>query len=579
MSAGSPRRRPLARLLLDWKVLFVCSQLTALGSAVLGPITFEEIAGRAGVHFKSNSSPTPLRHQPEPLVAGVAVFDYDGDGYLDIYFVNGAGMPSLVKQGPQYQNRLYHNNGDLTFTDVTEKSGLGGAGYGIGVAVGDYDNDGRPDLYVANVNGNQLFHNNGNGTFTDVTKKAGVGGGYYKGKKMWSVAAAWLDYNNDGLLDLFVSNYCRWDPATEKPCYINGQNGERVSCNPRYYEPLPSTLYRNNGDGTFTDVSSRTGIAAHFGRGMGVAVADYDGDGYPDIFVANDVMPNQLFHNIRGERFEEVALDAGVAFGEDGNVISGMGADFRDVRNNGLPDIWMTALDKQMFPLFLNQGDGHFVEKTAASGLAADTYEMSGWANGIADLDNDGWKDLFVVRSHIDDNVHEYSPRTYGEPNAVFRNLGKMGNGKFKNVSATAGPDFQIPAAHRGLAFGDLDNDGRIDAVVAVLNGQAQIFHNTTQNGNHWILLRLSGTKSNRMGIGAKIRLTAADGSVQYNHATTSMGYAGSSDSRVHFGLGANAVAKEILITWPSGIKQVLRDVAVDRVLPVTEPRAGTDVK
>lgn len=568
-------RHPLIRLSFDWKVFLVCFPLATLGSVVSGPITFEEIAARAGVHFKSDSSPTPEKHQPEPFVAGVALFDYDGDGYLDIYFVNGAGMPSLVKEGPQYKNRLYRNNHNLTFTDVTDKAGVGGAGYGMGVAVGDYNNDGWPDLFVANVNGNQLFRNNGDGTFTDVTKKAGVGGGFYHGKKMWSVGAAWLDYNNDGLLDLFVSNYCRWDPDTEPPCYANGQNGERVTCDPRYCPPLPNTLYRNNGDGTFTDVSVETGIAEHLGRGMGVAVADYDGDGYPDIFVANDNSANQLFHNIRGKRFEEVALEAGVALGEDGNVLSGMGVDFRDVRNIGLPDIWMTAIEKQTFPLFMNLGDGHFAVKTAAAGLGMDTFEMSGWANGMADLDNDGWKDLFVARSNIDSNVHRFSPRTYEEPNVLFRNLG---NGRFQNVSATAGPDFQIPGAHRGLAFGDLDNDGRVDAVVPVLNGQAKIFHNTTQNGNHWMLLKFSGTESNRMGIGAKIRLTAADGSVQYDHVTTSMGYASSSDSRVHFGLGANTVAREIQISWPSGIRQVLRDVAADRVVAVTEPHGGKSV-
>src|SRR5579862_470032 len=281
---------------MRWRLLLLCAPLAVLaGSAALGPITLEEIAGRAGVHFSSSNGAGARRQQPAGLIAGVAIFDYDGDGFPDLYFVNGAGLPSLVK-GAGQKNRLYHNNGDLTFTDVTDKAGVGGTGYGMGVAAGDYDNDGRPDLYVANVNGNQLFHNNGNGTFTDVTAKAGVGGGSYEGRKMWSVAAAWVDYNNDGLLDLFVSNYCQWDPNNETPCELNGS---RVFCNPRYYKPLPNTLYRNNGDGTFTDVSVETGIAQHAGRGMGVAIADYDGDGYPDIFVVNDDTPNQLFHNLK----------------------------------------------------------------------------------------------------------------------------------------------------------------------------------------------------------------------------------------------------------------------------------------
>jgi hypothetical protein len=552
------------------RLLAVVVALAALAllaaSPALGPITFEEISERAGVRFVSNSSPTPLKHQPETMVAGVAVFDYDGDGYPDIYFVNGAGMPSLIKEGPQYKNRLFHNNHDLTFTDVTDKAGLGGAGYGMGVAVGDYDNDGFPDLYITNVNGNQLFHNNGDGTFTDVTAKAGVGGGYYKGRKMWSTSAAWLDYNNDGKLDLFVSNYCQWDPDTETRC---PQNGINTFCNPRAYGPLPHTLYRNNGDGTFTDVSAEAGLNRYLGRGMGVAIADYDGDGYADVFVANDDAPNQLFHNIGGRRFDEVALDAGVALAEAGNAISGMGADFRDVFNRGRPDIWESAMEKQTFPLYRNLGHGQFAEGTAFAGLGLETGGMSGWSNGIVDLDNDGWKDLFVARSNVLDNVELFSARHYQEPNTVFRNLG---NGKFRNVSATAGEAFQVPAVYRGAAFGDLDNDGRIDVVVSVLNGAARIFHNTTRNDNHWLLLRLSGTKSNRMGIGAKIRLTAADGSVQYNHVTTSVGYASSSDARVHFGLGASASAKEIQIVWPSGIRQTLHDVAADRVVPVTEP-------
>ena len=548
--------------------LLLCLASGMLGAAALtAPITFEEIADRAGVHFLSNSSPTPFKHQPEPMVAGVAIFDYDGDGYPDLYFVNGADMPSLVKTGPQFSNRLFHNNGDLTFTDVTDKAGVAGAGYGMGVAVGDYDNDGRGDLFVTNVNGNQLFHNNGDGTFTDVTAKAGVSGGVFAGKKMWSSSAAWVDYNNDGLLDLFVANYCQWDPNNETPCMINGN---RVSCNPRMYKPLPNTLYRNNGDGTFTDVSAETGIAAHPGRGMGVAVADYDGDGFPDIFVANDDFPNQLFHNQGGKHFEEIADDAGVSLAEGGNAISGMGVDFRDLFNRGLPDIWITAMEKQTFPLYKNLGHGQFAEATAMAGLGLTTAEMSGWSNAIVDLDNDGWKDLYVARSNVIDNVALFAQRQYGESNTVFRNLG---TGRFQDVTTTTGPSFQTPAVNRGAAFGDLDNDGRMDLVVNVLNGAAKVFHNTTRSGNHWLLLKLTGTRSNRMGIGARIRVTAVDGAVQYNHATTSTGYASSSDPRVHFGLGASRTAKEIQILWPSGVKQVLKDVAADRVLEVTEPR------
>jgi hypothetical protein len=540
--------------------------LLVVGAPMPGPIVFEEIAGPSGVVFTADSSPTPEKHQPETMVGGVALFDYDGDGYLDIYFVNGAAMPSLVKDGPRFKNRLFHNNHNLTFTDVTDRAGLAGAGYGMGVAVGDYDNDGKPDLYVANVNGNQLFHNNGDGTFTDVTAKAGVAGGMEHGRKMWSDGATWVDYNNDGLLDLFVSNYCQWDPATEPPCVVNGY---RITCSPRLYRPLPNTLYRNNGDGTFTDVSVETGIAAHPGRNMGAAIADYDGDGYTDIFVANDDMPNLLFHNLGGKRFEEVAMDAGVALPENGNAISGMGADFRDLFNGGLPDIWMTAIEKQTFPLYRNLGKGQFEDATAMSGIGLQTAGMSGWSNAIMDFDNDGWKDLFVARANVMDNVALFAPRQYEEANAVFRNLG---NGKFQNVSAGAGPDFRIPSVHRGAAFGDLDNDGRIDAVVTVLNGQAKIFHNVSQNKNHWILLQLMGSRSNRMGIGARIRLTGSDGIVQHNEVTTSVGYASSSDSRVHFGLGEATSATEIEILWPSGTRQVLRDVAGDRIVAVREP-------
>jgi enediyne biosynthesis protein E4 len=299
------------------------SQAPSTQTAVSGPITFEEIAAQSGINFSIDSSPTPNKNQIETMVAGIALIDYDGDGYQDILFANGAALPSLKKEGPQYKNRLFHNNGDGTFTDVTDKAGVGGDGYDMGAAVGDFDNDGRPDLYVVGVTRNHLCHNNGDGTFTDVTDKAGVGGGMHDGKKMWSVAAAWVDYNNDGLLDLFVSNYVVWEVNKDPDCRVANI---RNYCSPVLYEPLPNTLYRNNGDGTFTDVSAETGIAQHLGRGMGVAIADYDGDGFMDIFVANDGSPNMLFHNIGGKRFEEVAVSSWVAYNPNGKVVSGMGA-------------------------------------------------------------------------------------------------------------------------------------------------------------------------------------------------------------------------------------------------------------
>src|SRR6266700_7146199 len=534
-----------------------------------GAIHFEEIARRAGIDFVTNSSPTPNRNQPETMVGGVALLDYDGDGYLDIYVTNGAAIPSLQKEGPQYKNRLYRNNHDLTFTDVTDKAGLGGAGYGMGVAIGDYDNDGWPDIFLANVTGNQLFHNNGDGTFTDVTPKAGVSGGVWKGKKMWSVSAAWVDYNNDGLLDLFVTNYVEWE-VNHDPVCMAGQ--EREYCDPKWYKTIPNSLYRNNGDGTFTDVSEPTGIASHLGKGMGVAVADFDGDGWPDIFVANDKAPNFLFHNIGGKKFEEIGEIAGVAVSADGKPLSSMGVDFRDVTNTGRPAIWYTALEKESFPLLLYSGDMLFDDTTARSGVGWATLKMSGWGNGIYDLDNDGWKDLFVARGHVLANPERVFSWPRAQPTSVLRNLG---NGKFADVSATAVADFQAATVHRGVAFGDLDNDGRVDAVVTALNAPLAVFHNVTETKNHWIELQFRGTKSNRMGIGARIKITCADGTKQYNHVTTSVGYSSSSDSRVHFGLGpASASVKEIEVLWPSGIRQVLHDVQGDRVVTIEESQS-----
>lgn len=551
-------------------LLLIAAGVLAAGSSQSFPpgIRFGEIAAKSGLNFTTSSSPTPNKNQVETMVAGVALLDYDNDGYLDIFLVNGAAIPSLQKESPAYWNRLYHNNRDGTFTDVTEKAGVAGAGYGMGVAVGDYDNDGWPDIFVANVTSNQLFRNNHDGTFTDVTAKAGLRGATLDGKKMWSVGGGWFDYDNDGLLDLFVVNYCKWEVNKDPYCTIGG--GIRGYCHPQYYAPTHNSLYRNNGDGTFTDVSEETGIAAQFGKGMSVSFADYDGDGFLDAFVANDTTRNFLFHNLGGKKFEEVAELAGVAYGSNGKALSGMGSDFRDVNNDGLPDIWHTAVEFETFPLYQNRGGGEFADVTVGAALARVTSRMSGWGNGIVDFDNDGWKDLFVARSNVLDNISQLvAERQYPERNSVFRNLG---GGKFADMSAETGPDFEKADAHRGVAFGDIDNDGRIDAVVTVLNGAVKLFHNISGGRNHWILLKLVGTKSNRMGIGAQIRITTEDGHRQWNEVTTAVGYASSTDSRVHFGLGSNRDIKEIEIRWPSGIRQTIQNAGVDRVLTIQEP-------
>jgi hypothetical protein len=538
---------------------------SAMLAQVANTIRFEEIAAKAGIRFDANSSPTPNKNQPETMVAGVGFIDYDNDGFQDLYFVNGAAIPSLEKESPMYWNRLFHNNHDGTFTDVTEKAGVKGTGYGMGVAIADYDGDGWADIFVVNVTQNQLFRNNHDGTFSDVTAKAGVAGGMLNGRKMWSVSAAWLDYNNDGRLDLFVANYCVWE--VNKDRYCGPSPKLRAYCHPKNYDPLPNQLYRNNGDGTFTDVSAEVGLSKVPGKGMGAVIADYDGDGFMDVFLANDNHPNFLFHNLGGKKFEEVAFQSGVAYAEGANAISGMGADFKDVNNDGRPDIWHTAIENETFPLYLNNGGGDFSDVTSKSGLWG-TRNMSGWSNGIFDFDNDGWKDLFVARGNVLDNIALFSIRKYEEPNAVFRNLGKA---KFQDVSAEAGPDFQKAAPHRGVAFGDIDNDGRMDAVVTVLNGPAKLFHNISQNSGHWILLKLVGTSNNRMGIGAQIRITTEDGTRQWNQVTTAVGYACSSDARVHFGLGASKTIREIEIKWPNRIVQTLTNVAADQILTIEE--------
>ena len=517
------------------------------------------------IDFRLDSSETPERHAPETMAGGVAIFDYNNDGNLDVFFANGADIRSLKKTSAKFANRLFENDGKGNFKDVTEKAGLAGTGFDVGVAIGDYDNDGYKDIFVGGVHGNHLYHNNGDGTFTDVTAKVGIDKADGQYGPLWSVGGAWLDVNNDGLLDLLVVNYLAWDINTEPRC--EASPGKYDYCHPKFYRATPNQLFLNNGDGTFRDVSAEAGIRSHPGKGMGVGIADFDLDGRLDIFVANDKVYNSYFHNLGGGKFEERAFETGVALTESGQFISGMGVDARDLDNDGYPDIAFVALDNELFPLFRNTGKGGFVDVTESSGMARLSAPMAGYSPTIADFDNDGWKDLFVTRGHVQ-SLGYASQVQVEQNNTVFQNLGGM---KFRAFTAEAGLAAQAARRHRGSAVGDLNHDGRLDVIVTALAAPAEIWINDSPGENHWLELALEGTKSNRDAIGARIKCVAG-GKAQYNHVVFAAGYASSSAGPVHFGLGASRWAESVEIRWPSGVVQELKDVAGDRVVKVKEP-------
>jgi hypothetical protein len=534
---------------------------------------FVDVTSTLGVPFQYLASHTAKHYLLETMGPGVALFDYDNDGRLDIFLVNGAPLNDPTpkgaipqKSGPAYWNRLYHQKKDGTFEDVTEKAGLQGVGYGMGVAVGDYDNDGFEDLYVTAYGGNKLYHNNGDGTFTDVTEKAGVGG------SGWSTSAAWVDLDDDGLLDLVVLRYVQWD-FDDIWCGEH-REGYRSYCHPDVFQPIAPLVYHNDGNGHFTEVSKKVGISKP-GKGLGIALADYDRDGHVDIVVANDSMLEFLYHNKGDGTFEEVGLISQIAVDGNGRTFAGMGVDFADYNNDGLPGIVITDLSNQMYALYKNSGDGSFSYDSFTSGLGRMTLLHSGWGIRFFDFDNDGWKDLLIAQGHDLDTVElNYPNLHYRETMLLARNTGKG----FVDISADSGDVFHQPFVGRGLAIGDIDNDGRIDAVVTSNDGPIHILHNETATQNHWLTLNLVGHKSNRDAIGAEVKLVTSKGT-QYVTVSTASSYLSASDKRVHFGLGSEAIAQSIEIRWPSGILQKLEQVHGDQILQVDEPPAPATQK
>jgi hypothetical protein len=533
----------------------------ALDSTAI-PVRFVDIARAAGIGFQQDATATDEKYYLETMGTGVGWIDYDQDGLMDLFFVQSAAT-DIYKPPHPLSSSLYHNNGDGTFTDVTEKAGVGAAGlYGQGVAVGDFDNDGYPDLYVTGYGRAILYHNNGDGTFSDVTEKGGVAD-----KGGWSTSAGWFDYDKDGYLDLLVCNYIEWNPKNNIWCGEH-RPGYRAYCHPDNYKGQRLKLYHNNHDGTFTDVSVKSGVGIPEAKGMGVVLADFNNDGWPDIAVANDTWPNFLFINKKDGTFKDVSFTSGIAASEDGKYEAGMGIDAADVDGDGYLDLYVTHLDFELNRLYHNNRDETFDDVTYASGIGNKAIFLSGVTMKFLDYDNDGWTDVCQANGAMLDNIHLYHTEvTYKEPKLMFRNLG---HGKFEKVSEQLGPDFVRPSAGRGLAAADFDNDGDLDLAINNRGGYPELLRNDGGNANHWLEVLLIGTKSNRDGVGATLKLTS-EGFAQTKQREGGAGYMSASDPRIHFGLGQRRSIESLEITWPSGTVEKLTNVPIDQITTVKE--------
>ena len=526
------------------------------------PVRFTDIRQAAGITFQQDATATEEKQYIETMGTGVGWIDYDQDGRMDLYFVQAAGTEWYRPPRP-LRSALYRNNGDGTFTDVTQKAGVGAEGlYGEGVAVGDYDNDGYPDLYVMGYGRAILYHNNGDGTFTDVTDKAGVAD-----KGQWSSSAGWIDYDKDGHLDLVVCNYIQWTAKTNLWCGEK-RPGYRAYCHPDNYRGQKLALFHNNGDGTFTDVSDKSGVSAPEAKGLGVVTVDLNNDGWPDFFVANDTWPNFLFINNQDGTFRDISFISGVAASEDGKYEAGMGTDAADVDGDGWFDLYVTHLDFELNRLYHNNHDETFDDVTYSSGMGNKASLLSGVSMKFLDYDNDGWVDIFQANGSMLDNIHMYhSEVLYAEPKLMFRNLGR---GKLEKVSELLGPDFLRPTVGRGSAVADFDNDGDLDIAVLNRGDYPQLLRNDGGNANHWLEVKLVGTKAARDGTGAVLKLVS-EGFTQYQQAKGGMSYMSAHDLRIHFGLGQRQTIESLEIDWLSGTVDKLTNLPLNQIVTVKE--------